>query len=101
MRHPGPTRRRSYESLGVRFLLCVILCSLTLHALARSTTLPLPQAVVNARTPYIDNQTDLPQLEYTAILELQKWGHFELAESKENAGCVYLPAEKAGKALCT
>ena len=45
----------------------------------------LPQAVANAHTVYIKNETGFTDLEYTTILELNKWGHFELAESREKA----------------
>jgi hypothetical protein len=43
----------------------------------------LPQAVLNAHTVYIQNETGFVELEYATILELNKWGHFELAERRE------------------
>jgi hypothetical protein len=48
----------------------------------------LPQAVANAHTVYIKNETGFTDLEYTTILELNKWGHFELAESREKADLI-------------
>jgi hypothetical protein len=40
----------------------------------------LPQSVLSAHTVYVDNQTTFTELEYTAVLELNKWGHFQLAD---------------------
>jgi hypothetical protein len=48
----------------------------------------LPQAVANAHTVYIQNETGFVELEYVTILELGKWGHFELAERREKADLI-------------
>jgi hypothetical protein len=40
----------------------------------------LPQTVLSAHTVFVDNQTTFTELEYTAVLELNKWGQFQLAE---------------------
>lgn len=50
----------------------------------------MPPVVLTARTVFVENQTTFPELQYTAILELNKWGHFELAESREKADLVLL-----------
>jgi hypothetical protein len=47
-----------------------------------------PQAVVNAHTVFIQNETGFTELEYSTILELNKWGHFEMAESREKADLI-------------
>jgi hypothetical protein len=73
----------SENAKTARSLLGVILCIAPLQARTQRTT--LPEAVINARTVYIENETGIPELEYTAILELQKWGRFELAESRAKA----------------
>ena len=48
----------------------------------------LPPAVVSAHTIFLENETGFPELQYTAILELNKWGHFDYAESRQKADLV-------------
>lgn len=48
----------------------------------------LPQAVMNAHTVFLENETGFVELQYTAVLELSKWGHFQQAESREKADLV-------------
>lgn len=48
----------------------------------------LPQAVVSAHTIYLENDTGFPELQYAAILELNKWGHFDYAESRQKSDLV-------------
>ena len=48
----------------------------------------LPDAVVRPRTVFVENETGFAELKYTAVLELNKWNHFELAESREKADLV-------------
>jgi hypothetical protein len=64
----------------------ITLCFSGWNAWAQPST--LPEAVVNAHTVYIQNETGFTELEYTTILELNKWGHFELAESREKADLI-------------
>jgi len=66
----------------------VLLCIVPLQAGAQRAA--LPQAVINARTVYIENETSVAGLEYTAILELNKWGRFGLAESRDKADLILL-----------
>ena len=68
-------------------LLLLLLCIVPLQGAQRAT---LPQAVINARTVYIENKSSVPGLEYTVILELNKWGRFGLAESREKADLILL-----------
>ena len=49
---------------------------------------PLPDAVVHARTVFLENETGFHELEYSTVLELSKWGRFELAESREKADLI-------------
>ena len=49
---------------------------------------PLPEAVVRAHSVFLENETGLHELEYTTVLELSKWGRFELAESREKADLI-------------
>ena len=66
--------------------LMIVLCVVVLNAWAQPPA--LPQAVVNAHTVFIQNETGYTELEYSTILELNKWGHFELAESREKADLI-------------
>jgi hypothetical protein len=48
----------------------------------------LPPVVMSAHTVFIENETGFSELQYTAVLELSKWGHFELAENRDKADLV-------------
>jgi hypothetical protein len=74
--------RSSWVSLLFVILLCV--CALPMSAQPAN----LPEAVTNAHTVFLVNQTGFPELQYTAVQELNKWGHFEIAESREKADLV-------------
>lgn len=45
----------------------------------------LPTAVTHAHTLFLENETGFNELQYTAILELSKWGRFDLLDSPEKA----------------
>jgi hypothetical protein len=49
---------------------------------------PLPDAVVHARSVFLENETGFHELEYSTVLELSKWGRLELARSRERADLV-------------
>jgi hypothetical protein len=68
------------------FSLLVVLWVAVLSVWANSIT--LPEAVVRAHTIYLQNDTGFAELEYTAILELNKWGRFDLAERAEKADLI-------------
>jgi hypothetical protein len=55
---------------------------------ANKKVVPLAPAILAAKTIYIDNQSTDPQLQDIASLELNKWGHFQLAESRAKADIV-------------
>jgi len=48
----------------------------------------LPDQVITAHTVFLVNQTGHPELLYSAVLEMNKWGRFELVDSKEKAELV-------------
>jgi hypothetical protein len=54
-------------------------CAIALRAAAPAA---LPQAVADARSIFIDNETVYPELQYMTVLELNKWGHFEITDRK-------------------
>lgn len=49
---------------------------------------PLPPAVMNAHSVFVENETGFMELQYTAVLELSKWGHFQQADSRDKADVV-------------
>lgn len=66
-------------------LLVLLFWVMTLPAGARPT---LPQAVTSAHSLFLQNETGFPELEYTALLELNKWGRFEVVASQDKADLV-------------
>lgn len=70
----------------VHLLFVILFCACALRMAAQPAN--LPEAVTNARTVILVNQTGFPELQYTAVLELNKWGHFEIVESREKADLV-------------
>jgi len=78
-------RKNSFPGLGFS-LPIFMLCWAGWSAWAQPPV--LPQAVVNAHTVFVQNETGFTELEYTTILELNKWGHFELVESREKADLI-------------
>ena len=77
--------KNSFPGLGIS-LPIFVLCWAGWSAWAQPRV--LPEAVVNAHTVLIQNDTGFVELEYTAILELNKWGHFELAASRDKADLI-------------
>ena len=71
--------------IAAPFLLVLILWVMTLPAGAHPT---LPQAVTSAHTVFLQNETGFSELEYTALLELNKWGRFEVVATQEKADLV-------------
>ena len=78
-------RKNSFLGPGIS-LSMMVLCVALLNAWAQPPV--LPQAVVTAHTVFIQNETGFTELEYTTILELNKWGHFELAETREKGDLI-------------
>jgi hypothetical protein len=66
-------------------LLVLVFWVMTLPAGAHPT---LPQAVATAHSVFLQNQTGFPELQYTALLELNKWGRFDIVSSQDKADLV-------------
>ncbi len=60
------------------FLLAMAMCGIAATVAGQPPV--LPEMVLSAHTVYIDNQTAFTELEYTVVLEINKWGHFQLAD---------------------
>jgi len=72
---------------AIRRVLAVLLLSLVSSG-AWAGPRPLPDVVFHARTVFLENETGFHELDYTMVLELSKWGRFELAESREKADLI-------------
>jgi hypothetical protein len=68
--------------LGIVVMVCVAVIGVQAQPAA------LPPTVMSAHSVFIENETGFAELQYTAVLELNKWGHFELADSREKADLV-------------
>ena|SRR3974390_1179762 len=66
--------------------LAMVLCLAAMQMQAHPAR--LPQVIMSARTIFIENETGFAELEYTAVLELSKWGHFQQADSRDKADVV-------------
>jgi hypothetical protein len=55
---------------------------------AEANSAGLSQALVKAHSVYIVNETGFSDLEFATILEIEKWGRFELAESHDKADLI-------------
>jgi hypothetical protein len=80
--------QRNEHRRTMNFLLGIVVCFMVAKIQAQPAA--LPAAVMSAHTVFIENETGFPELQYTAVLEINKWGHFELAESREKADLVML-----------
>ena len=77
--------KNSFPGLGIS-LPIFVLCWAGWSAWSQPAV--LPEAVVNAHTVFIQNETGFAELEYATILELNKWGRFELAASRDKADLI-------------
>ena len=78
--------QRHLHSGYSNFLLGSVVCLISTCVLAGPKT--LPETVVHAHTVFLENETGYADLQYAAILELNKWGRFEMAESREKADLI-------------
>jgi len=69
-----------------RFLLVLLLCSVAFHVV--SAPRPLPDFVVHAHSVFLLNETGFNELDYSTILEINKWGRFDLADSPGKADLI-------------
>jgi len=71
---------------SARFLLVLLFCLVTIHVGAAPR--PLPDAVIRAHTIFLLNETGFNELDYSTILEISKWGRFDLTDSPEKADLI-------------
>ena len=78
-------RKSSFLLTGFSILVLVFwLAALS----AGANSAGLPQTLVKAHSVYIVNETGFADLEFATILEIEKWGRFELAESHDKADLI-------------
>ena len=77
---------RNASAWFASMVLASCLCMVTLPGSAVPQS--LPSAVTHAHTVFLENETGFNELQYTAILELSKWGRFALMDSPEKAELV-------------
>lgn len=58
-------------------------------AFAQDSFAPLPAKITSAKSVYISNLTDNPQVADAAYSELKKWGRFEVVDSPEKADLIF------------
>ena len=75
------------------FALLVVLASATLALGAKKEKLehaPLPAKVLAAKTVYIQNDSNQPEIADKAYTQLKHWGRYQIVDSKDKADLVLL-----------
>ena len=78
--------RRNFPLGSALFVVAVSFCFLP--SFANAVPASLPEAVIHARTVFLENDTGFNELQYALILELSKWGHFDIADTRAKADLV-------------
>lgn len=73
---------------AIRRTLSVLLLLSLIPAQVWAGPKALPEVVVRAHSVFLENETGFHELEYSTVLELSKWGRFELAENREKADLI-------------
>lgn len=75
-----------------RATILLLLCfGYTLLAFATPKHMPLPPALMQAKSIYIDNQTpDCPECSDQAYNELKKWGRFQVVSDPKDADLIFV-----------
>lgn len=67
-------------------VLTLLICLVALAGNAAPQS--LPDTVTRAHTVFIENETGFNELAYTLVLELSKWGRFEVADDRGKADLI-------------
>jgi hypothetical protein len=67
-------------------LQAILFCGIPL--LVNAAPHPLPDTVTHAHTVFLDNQTGFNELQYTLVLELSKWGRYDIVDTREKADLI-------------
>lgn len=63
-------------------------CLCLLPLLVKAVPQSLPDGVTHAHSVFLENETGFHELEYDMVLELSKWGRFDLMDTREKADLV-------------
>lgn len=74
---------------GAMKLLIVMLLALPVAAAAKTAHAPLPPALMQAKTVYIDNQSGTASFTDRCYDELSKWGRFKIVSDPKEADIVF------------
>jgi len=78
--------RRNSQARSVSMVLALFLALAASHVDAGPKV--LPDAVAHAHSVFVENETGFNELHYTLVLELTKWGRFDVADVREKADLV-------------
>jgi len=78
--------RRNVPACSASLLLALLLCFLALPLPAGNKS--LPDVVTHAHSVFVENETGFNELQYALVLELSKWGRFELVDAHERADLI-------------
>ena len=78
--------RPNFRARSVTLVLALGLCFL-IWPLAEGAQ-SLPDAVTHAHTIFVENETGFNELQYALVLELSKWGRFDLTVAREKADVI-------------
>lgn len=67
-------------------VLASLLCAVPF--LLNAVPQPLPDLVTHAHTVFLENETGFNELQYTLLLELSKWGRFDIMDTPEKADLI-------------
>lgn len=78
--------QRNFPARAVGLSLILLLCCSSI--LLNASPQALSDIVTHARTIFLENETGFHELEYAMVLELSKWGRFDLVDSREKADLI-------------
>ncbi len=76
-------------TFGSRDILSLMIVFWLAVSIAQAKSEGFPQALLTAHSVYIENETGFTDLQYTALLEFEKWGRYGIADSRETADLIF------------
>jgi hypothetical protein len=77
---------RNFQAWPVVPILTLLFCFIPI--LVKAVPQPLPDAITHAHTVFIENETGYNELQYVIVMELSKWGRFDLADDRDKADLI-------------
>jgi hypothetical protein len=92
VKHPPAHGKSPHRGASVKKMTSVFFLALVLLSVERSQANEkrgaVPEKVLSAKTIYVDNQTTDAELQYDAYMGLNKWGRYEIVDSRQKADVV-------------